>query len=119
MKAFLSLLVFAVALTGCGGSDSGPSVNVSGKWRAVASNGEVSLLSLSQDANGIVSGTADDGTVTGSVDGDHLSLAAQIDPSWGITETVEAMVNGNTMSGTYEVRGPTINESGTFTATRF
>jgi hypothetical protein len=112
------MLVLALALTGCGGGDSGPSVDVSGKWRATANNGDVSLLTLHQDANGIVTGTADDGTVTGSVDGDHLSLQAQIDPSWGISETVEATVSGNTMSGTYEVRGDGINANGTFTATK-
>lgn len=117
MKSLLGMLVLALALTGCGGGGaSSPSVDVSGRWRATASNGDVSVLTLHQDANGIVTGTADDGTVMGSVDGDHLSLQAQLDPSWGISETVEATVSGNTMSGTYEVRGASINENGSFTA---
>ena len=117
MKALLGMLMLVLMVTGCGGGDSGPSVDVSGTWRAVSTNGEVSTLVLHQDANGVVTGRADDLTVTGSVDGDRLSLGNAPLPMFNITETIFAKVSGNSMSGTYEIRGD-VNASGTFTATR-
>ncbi len=116
MKMILGLLVLMLAVVGCGGGDSGPGVDVTGTWRATASDGSVSVMVLRQDANGVVTGTVDGIPVTGSVDGSSLSLGATPAPS--TTLTIAGGVDGNSMSGTYEVRSLVANQSGTFTATR-
>jgi hypothetical protein len=116
MKAILGLLVLMLAMVGCGGGDSGPSVNVTGTWRVTASDGSASAMVLQQDANGVVTGVVDGIPVTGSVDGNHLSLGATPDPTTSLS--IEGNVEGNTASGTFEVRGPGGNQNGTWTATR-
>ena len=116
MKAILGLLVLMLAVVGCGGGDSGPSVDVTGTWRATASNGNVYTTVIQQDANGVVTGIMGGIPVTGSVDGNHITMGAT--PALDTSLTIEGDVDGNTASGTFEVHGPDINQSGTWTATR-
>lgn len=116
MKVFLGLVVLMLAVVGCGGGDSGPSVNVTGTWRANVSNGDVYTTGLQQDANGVVTGNVGNIPVTGSVDGSHITMLGA--PAPDIILTIEGDVEGQSASGTYEVRGPDINESGTWTATK-
>ncbi|MCX7006151.1 MAG: hypothetical protein NTY53_02695 [Kiritimatiellaeota bacterium] len=117
MKAILGLVVLMLVVVGCGGGgDSGPSVDVTGTWRVSASDGSASSMSLTQDANGVVTGTVDGIPMTGSVDGNNLSLSASPDPSTVLS--IAGTVEGNTMSGNYEARGPAATVTGTWTATK-
>ena len=107
-------------ITGCGGDDDGPPANIAGTWSGAATfnNGETGSVTttLTQDGKN-VSGTSNQGSVSGVVDGNSVALIIQGSDT---VATTEMTVNGESMSGTIILTGPRYPDSlnGTINLTR-
>ena len=107
-------------ITGCGGDDDSPPANIAGTWSGAATfnNGETGSVTttLTQDGKN-VSGTSNQGSVSGVVDGNSVALIIQGSDT---VATTEMTVNGESMSGTIILTGPRYPDSlnGTINLTR-
>lgn len=118
IKRSVLIGLFALFLAGCGGGDSSlpPTVNVTGEWKGTArdaSNGATGAVSFSLNQVGAnIGGSFSSptnlclkvGAISGTVSGNEI--AGKI-ASGDASGTFIAIVIGNAMSGTYEVKSAT------------
>ena len=111
----LTLLLFSLGLiaimmlSGCGGSSSSTSpsttpVDVTGTWNVGSDGLGALVLTLAQDVNGNITGTAtrtaDAGTITGSNISNNITLTITF-PDGMILTMTGVVSDNNNMSGTY------------------
>jgi len=124
-----SITILGMLLTACDGGGSGggggggsskSSVNASGTWNGQSSAG-ISFTAVIEQNGKSLQGTAVrsgdiEGVVAGSIQGNNATW--NIVWNAGFTGTYDAIIEGPTMSGTYEENFGDLIETGTFVATR-
>jgi hypothetical protein len=146
MKTFVAamLLVAGLALTGCGSHNNNPPGNINGNWTATLTdtgnnqvfgfstslvvNGDGSLVvtnfQFKSDSPCFVSGETETGSFiltgdfSGNVTGKFQFMVTSGNPS-GNTLTLNGTVNGNTITGTWQLVGGTgCTGNGNFTVAK-
>lgn len=136
-KVGLFLLLAIVMVAGCGGGggddDDDPTgstaiTDVSGKWAGTGTSEATGTLptwcNLSQSGTSVTGTWEDKYSVSGSIDGDALHLTVRPYTQDGVTMTgnIEAVVKGDSMSGTVSISGTkgdvVVVVKGTFTVNR-